>query len=298
MKASDVAEDEQTQVVAPLPKSSGEDSDDDEKEEHDMADTSKNTPASVQCHDVVDPEQIPLVESLVSELEMPEDRIDVDHTAMSSVVDDHSVVVAEVVVDAVVAVTGDVLMVGNDGRVSVGDNSNHNNQVMQGDPPSKLATTSARGRRNVRSSRSVVRNTDDPRRRLSFKCSASKRMRSGTSLLSTAAVHDSVPLSDAPLAVVAQSVQVQYDANLNALLLSEDYEGAAALKKVNKDRSTFIMLQSQDAITVPADSTCQETLVKNYEVDLSILLLRRDFEFIDSVHSRVDFTTNYGSAIK
>jgi hypothetical protein len=62
------------------------------------------------------------------------------------------------------------------------------------------------------------------------------------------------------------------------LLLSEDYEGAAALKKVNKDRSTFIMLQSQDAITVPADSTCQETLVKNYEVDLSILLSRRDFE--------------------
>jgi hypothetical protein len=232
MKASDSAEDEQTQVVAPLPKSSGEDSDDDEKEEHDMADTSKNTPHNVQCHDVDDvvaPDQIPLVVSLVSELEMPEDRIDVDHTAKPSVVDEHSVVVAEVV-EAVVAVTGD-------GSVCAGDNSNHNNQVMQCDAPSKMATTSARGRRNVRSSRSVVRNTDESRRRLSFKCSASKRMRSGTSLLSTAAVHDSVPLSDAPVAVVAQSssdVQVQYDANLNALLLSGDYEGAAALKKVNK----------------------------------------------------------------
>ena len=116
MKASDSAEDEQAQVVAPLPKSSGEDSDDDEKEERDMADTCKNIPHNV-------PDQIPLVVSLVSELDMPEDRIDVDHTAMPSVVDEHSVVVADVV-EAVVAVTGD-------GSVCAGDNSNHNKQVMQ-----------------------------------------------------------------------------------------------------------------------------------------------------------------------
>ena len=112
MMASDVAEDEQIHVVAPLPKSSGEDSDEDEKEEQDMADTSKNTQDGVQCHDVVDPDQIPLVESLVSELEMPEDRNDVDPTAKSSVVDVHSVVVAEVV-EAVVAVTGDMMMAGD-----------------------------------------------------------------------------------------------------------------------------------------------------------------------------------------
>jgi len=72
MKASDSADDVQAQVVAPLPKSSGEDSDDDEKEERAMAD---------DVDDVVVPDQIPLVVSLESELDMAEDRINVDHTA-------------------------------------------------------------------------------------------------------------------------------------------------------------------------------------------------------------------------
>jgi len=158
MKASDDEEDEQKHVVAPLHTAEGEEADDDEEEEQDKADTSKNSQDGDQGHDVVEPIQIPMVESIESDFVMPIEHNEVDSAAKQSVVDVKTVVVAEVV-EAVVAETEDMMVVDKEESVSIADKSNENKQVygahvssneMQGDAPTKMAATSARVPRKVR----------------------------------------------------------------------------------------------------------------------------------------------------
>jgi len=122
---------------------------------------------------------------------------------------------------------------------------------------------------------------------------------------------------------VAQSscdVQVQYDVNLKALLLSGDYEGAAALKRVNKAAVDLLEYSAQLALLLKNDdyegaaalkkaneARCidsklvashalsesaygiqQGDIEKRYELELGLLLARADYNGAASLKSEKD----------